>query len=84
MSVHDVEQNHVVHFVDVGRQKRARGRDTRIVDEHRDTGVGAQQRFDPAEIRFVVEIRRDDFDRPAGFVCETLPGRRGAHGWTLS
>jgi hypothetical protein len=32
----------------------------------------AQQRFDPAEIRLVIKIRRDDFDRPAGLVRETL------------
>ena len=35
-------------------------------------GVGAQQRFDAAEIGLVVEIGRDDVDRAAGLVGETL------------
>ena len=34
--------------------------------------VGAQQRFDAAEIGLVAEVGRDDFDRAAGLVRETL------------
>jgi hypothetical protein len=52
-------------LVDVGRQQRGCGRDTGIVDQHRDAGVGAQQCFDPAKIGLVVEVRRDDANRSA-------------------
>ena len=68
----DIERDHVVHRIDIGVEQRRHGRNARIVDQHRDAGVGAQPRFDAPEIGLVVEIRGDDVDAPAGLVGELL------------
>ena len=62
----DVEVDHLLHGVDVGLQKRLERADTRIVDQHRDAGIGGEDRLDSLQIRLVVEVGGDGFDGAAG------------------
>ena len=68
----DVEVDHLLHGVDVGLQKRLERADTRIVDQHRDAGIGGEDRLDPLQIRLVVEVGGDGFDDAAGRAGDAL------------
>src|SRR5258707_1152397 len=60
-----IERYHVVHLHDVRAKQRCCRSHARIIDQHRNTGVGLQPFLDLFKIGFSGKIRGDDLDRPA-------------------
>jgi hypothetical protein len=63
--------DHLVHFVDVGRQERACGADAGVVDEKADAGVSPKNRLDLRQ-PVTGKIRRDHLDPAAGLARKAL------------